>query len=425
MNIYRTNKPFRILANAAFLSNIGSVMFNFVFMIYAQTLPFKTLALSLVTLANLLPTLVTMPSGYLADHTPAQRRFSFMFWLRLVQAALYVGLAIIIQAPGTLATFAILLAINVGSDLIADFTGNLIFHYQKHILHSQDEYQSGLGFLSGVGNIISMVFQAVGTSLILMLHHNYVAFGLINAASFALAALVLLQGRHQFKAADTAAAAEQVEAAPENMVQGFKRAMQFMVQDRALFAIIILAVGVNALGTSIDGLLSVLIANTTSLWFAHDFGVTLAIIGISASLSTTVAALFMHDGLQHWSLPALTMITTGALALLALDLVVWQNNFAMVALLVIACYPIGKINPRLSAEIMSRVDNQHLATVASALQTLIMIGAPAGTALFLGIANLSSPTLAWTVLGGCAVLITLLAAWMRRFTAAPQPTEEA
>ncbi|WP_225049118.1 MFS transporter [Lacticaseibacillus kribbianus] len=407
MNIYLHNRPFRALANASFLSSIGSVLFNFVFLVYAQTLPFKTLALSLVTAINLVPQLLAVPSGYLADHLAPRRRLTAMIGLRLVQAAAYVVLAFAIQAPGSLGLFAVLLAINLGSDLLADFTGSLVLHYQKHVLANQDEYQQGFGLLSGVGNIISLVFQALGASLIVLLHHNYFLFGLINAASFALAALVLVHDRAVFRAADRAAQAAQVQAptAPESMGQGIGRALTFITRDRFLFGIIGLALGVNALGTGLDGLLTVLLANTPALWFG-SFATTIAVVGVAASLSTTVAALFMHDGLKNWSLPALAAVTMMALAAESANLVWWHNGPAMVALLVIACYPVGKINPRLSAIVLARVDAAHLATVSSALQTLVMLGAPAGTAVFLGIANVVSPTAAWLVYGACAVAMT-------------------
>ncbi|WP_461225957.1 MFS transporter [Lacticaseibacillus suihuaensis] len=411
MNIYLHNRPFRALANASFLSSIGSVLFNFVFLVYAQTLPFKTLALSLVTAINLLPQLLAVPSGYLADRLAPRRRFTAMVGLRLVQAVAYVALAFIIQAPGTLGLFAVLLAINLGSDLLADFTGNLVMHYQKHVLANQDEYQQGFGLLSGVGNLISLVFQALGASLIVLLHHNYVVFGLINAASFALAALALLHDRAVFRAADRTAQDAQTAApqAIESMRQGIGHALRFITQDRFLFSIIGLALGVNALGTGLDGLLTVLLANVPRLWFGASFGTTVAVVGVAASLSTTVAALFMHDGLQRWSLPALAAVTMAALAAESANLVWWQNRGAMVALIVVACYPVGKINPRLSAVVLSRVDAAHLATVSAAMQTLVMIGAPAGTAVFLGIANLAQPTSAWLVYGICATLMAAVA----------------
>ncbi|WP_445238949.1 hypothetical protein [Lacticaseibacillus paracasei] len=154
MNVYFTNRQFRALANSSFLNAMGSVLFNLVFLVYAQTLPFKTLAVSLVSIANLMPSLFMIVNGYLADNTQPRHRFRLVFEFRGIQGLLYFGLAFIIREPATLKVFVILLLINVVSDLIADYTSDLIMHYQKLLLAGKDEYQTALGFsgstLSGV-----------------------------------------------------------------------------------------------------------------------------------------------------------------------------------------------------------------------------------------------------------------------------------
>ncbi|NVY96288.1 hypothetical protein HU830_03735 [Lactobacillus sp. DCY120] len=85
--------------------------------------------------------------------------------------------------------------INLLSDLIADYTSNLILHYEKQFLTQKADYQMALGFSTGINNLISLIFQALGASLIVLLHHNFVLFGLINAVSFFLAGAVLWHDR--------------------------------------------------------------------------------------------------------------------------------------------------------------------------------------------------------------------------------------
>ncbi|WP_127849671.1 MFS transporter [Lacticaseibacillus hulanensis] len=416
MHIFLTNRQFRALATSSFLSRIGSVLFNFVFLIYAQGLPYATQALSLVAIANMVPNFFMIANGYLADRTRATKRMPALLGLRAVQGLLYVALAIIIGHSATRIVFWGLLLINIASDLIADYTGGLVLHYEQHFLHDRDEYQTAMGFTTGVGSIISIVFQALGASLIVLLNHNYALFGLINAASFVLAAGVLMRDRRQFVAADEAEVAAQVSeiaAEPQtpqkkSAVSGILASLKLVAADHVIFTMMLLALGVNTLGTAIDGLTNVLLASQRVFWFGN-FGTTVAVISIASSVAMITGALFMHDGLQHFSLATLTVMTMVGLTLFACNMFWWRNRYLMIIFMFLATYPIGKINPRLSSEIMIRVSPAHLAATASVLQTCIMLGAPIGTAIFLGIANAVSPTIAWAAYAGTAAILSVFA----------------
>lgn len=412
MHVFLNNRQYRVLAISAFASRIGSVLFNLVFLIYAQTLPFATQALSLVTVANMIPSFLMIPNGYLADHTKSGKRMPMLIGMRLIQTGLYVILALIIGNATSRIVFWTLLGINVLSDLVADYTDGLILHYQQYFL-SQAEYQEAMGFSTGIGSIISIVFQAVGASLIVLVNHNYALFGLINAASFGVAAFVLMRDRHSFEAADVhdnQRGMQDIDPAAQSGTtkQGIFGAVKSIFADRQIMTIIVLAMLVNTLGTSLDGLINVLIASTQQLWFGN-FGTTVALISMVTSGAMIIASLFMRDGLQHLSLAALTTITMVGLTLFALNMCWWQNRYLLLPLIVLASYPIGKINPRISSELMSRIAPDNLAAAASVLQTCIMIGAPIGVGSFLGIANLVTPLVAWEVYGGAALVVTGIA----------------
>lgn len=418
MHIFLTNRQFRTLALSSFLSRIGSVLFNFVFLIYAQTLPFATQALSLVAVANMVPNFFMIPNGYLADHTHPNKRMPALLGLRLMQGLMYVVLALIIGNTASYVVFWGLLLINVGSDLIADYTGGLVLHYERHFLKNRDEYQEAMGFITGVGSTISIVFQAIGASLIVLLNHNYALFGLINAVSFVAAAGVLLKDKRQFMAMDQSevtelsstrdANADSTSTEPkQSAVKGILAAIKLVAADHTILTMLVLALCVNTVGNAIDGLTNVLLAHQTNLWFG-SFGTTVAVVSIVSSVAMIAAALFMHDGMQHLSLATLTSITMIGLVLFALNMCWWQNRYLMVGFIALATYPIGKVNPRLSSEIMTRVAPTNLAATASVLQTGIMLGAPVGTSIFLGVANVASPQIAWVVY---AVIAAIMAAF--------------
>jgi hypothetical protein len=410
MNVYFTNRQFRALANSSFLNAMGSVLFNLVFLVYAQTLPFKTLAVSLVSIANLMPSIFMIVNGYLADNTQPRHRFRLVFELRGIQGLLYFGLAFIIREPATLKVFVILLLINVVSDLIADYTSDLIMHYQKLLLAGKDEYQTALGFSAGVHNIISMVFQAVGASLIVLLHNNFPLFAVINGFSFLLAGFVLIHDRQLFIKLDNDQETVQSKKLEkrESLRVGMGHAIKIVYQDKQIFVMVMLAAGVNTLGLALDGLTSVLLASNHTLWIG-GFASTVASISIIGSLAITLSALFMHDGLQHVSLPALTAVTMISLVLFSINMCWWQSPIIMLTTMALASYPIGKINPRLQGDIFSKVDSKHLTATVSVISTVTMLGGPLGNFIFLGVANMINPEIAWVVFGIVSLLVGIIA----------------
>lgn len=410
MNVYFTNRQFRALANSSFLNAMGSVLFNLVFLVYAQTLPFKTLAVSLVSIANLMPSLFMIVNGYLADNTQPRHRFRLVFEFRGIQGLLYFGLAFIIREPATLKVFVILLLINVVSDLIADYTSDLIMHYQKLLLAGKDEYQTALGFSAGVHNIISMVFQAVGASLIVLLHNNFPLFAIINGFSFLLAGFVLIHDRQLFIKLDNDQETVQSKKLEkrESLRVGMGHAIKIVYQDKQIFVMVMLAAGVNTLGLALDGLTSVLLASNHTLWIG-GFASTVASISIIGSLAITLSALFMHDGLQHVSLPALTAVTMISLVLFSINMCWLQSPIIMLTTMALASYPIGKINPRLQGDIFSKVDSKHLTATVSVISTVTILGGPLGNFIFLGVANMINPEIAWVVFGIVSLLVGIIA----------------
>ncbi|USS84768.1 MFS transporter [Fructilactobacillus myrtifloralis] len=407
MNVYWKNSTFRALANSSFLSAIGSTLFNLVFLVYAQTLPFKTLAVSIVSFANLVPTFFMIFNGYWADHTNPRHRFRYVIGLRGIQGCLYLGIAGLLQEPGTMGLFAGLVALNVISDLLADYTINLIMHYEKMILHGQTERQSALGFSAGMRNIISMVFQAAGASLIVLLHNNFSLFAVINALSFLLAGLVLVHDRRLFRHLDRKAASTQADQnQKEGMLVSLGQSFRTIYANHPLFIMLLLALACNSLGASLEGLTAVLLANVRTLWLGN-FATTVAAVSIVGSLSITIAALWTNDGLQRFSLPSLTAVSMTFLVLFAVNMVWWQSPLVMLVTMAIASYPIGKINPRVQSEIFTLTDAQHLTATMSVISTVVLLGAPLGNVIFLGIANLFNPQVAWITFGGAAVVVTM------------------
>ncbi|WP_125604425.1 MFS transporter [Lapidilactobacillus bayanensis] len=411
MHVFLKNKPYQTLTLSSFLSSIGSVLFNIVFIIYAGSLPYKTLAVSLVSFATVVPTFFMMPMGYLADQS--KKRINLMFRFKFVQFGLYLLLSLLIGLNQSIWIFAILLVINVASDIISSFTGSLVLPYFKHFVANAD-LNDATSFETGINNVINIVFQGVGASLIVLLHHNYSLFGIINALSFLLAGIVLIQQKQLFKQADQEEIAEDEAAvqtevkqqSKENFFQSMKHSLKLFYEDKLIFSITILAVLVNTLGIGMDGLSNVLLVNTKSLWFGN-FGNTVALISIVSSVAITAGALITHDGLQDVSIPVLVGIAMIWVTGFAINMFWWENRYLMIVLMAAASYPLGKVNPRLSAQFIAKIERKRLAATLSVLNTMSVIGGPVGQIVFLGIANAMTPKFSWLIFTACSLLVVV------------------
>lgn len=406
MHVFLTNKPYQNLLVASFFNEIGSVMFNIVFIIYAGNLPYKTLAVTLVTIANFVPNLFEIPSGYLADNTTQRLRTTLV--LRMVQFGLYLLLAFLIGFSQSIGVFTGLLLINIVSDIISNYTGGLVMPYYKHFVSKKD-LADAAGFNSGIGNIISIVFQGLGASLIVLIHQNYALFGIINACSFLVAGLLLLWQRHAFAHADQqdtiamTLAKQNGTAKNEHFFKSIGHSLRIVHADQSLFAIIILILGANTLFSASDGLTNVLLTTQKQLWL-NNYGTTIALINITGAIGMAAGAIFMGDIFQKMRVTTLIGLCLVITLLYSINMFAVQSFSVMIVLSAMQAYLIGKLSPRLSAQVINTMPQNRLAATESIVSVLFLIGTPVGQSVFLTLANLTSPALTWRVFTVCALV---------------------
>lgn len=120
MNTYFSNKGYRTLTNASLLNAIGNSLYNIVFIVYASTLPFNTLAVSLASVAIFIPSFFQPFVGHLADATKNKLKWNILS--RFIQFLLFILLAWLILLEPNFLLFMILLLINVVADCFGFFS---------------------------------------------------------------------------------------------------------------------------------------------------------------------------------------------------------------------------------------------------------------------------------------------------------------
>ncbi|WP_179396073.1 MFS transporter [Lacticaseibacillus absianus] len=399
MHEYLTNRGYRASLNANVLSGIGDSLYNIVFIVYASQMPFRTLAVSLASMAGLLPSLLAIITGYLADET--RRKVRWMITARLAQAALFGLLAVAIALPHSLPLFIGLLAINIMSDLCGQYANGLGMPLLRRLIPG-NELNAAMGFTTASHTTVQIIFQGLGATAIVLLHHNYSVFGLINALTFVAAAAVLLNQRRVLLAAQPPIAAVAAPRVP--MRRSIPAALRFLVTQHFLFAVILIATAFNLFGASTGALMNVTLLSAPHLYWGN-YGTTVALLNIATSLGLIAGSLLAHDLFAKRPLMKLMAISS-ALLVAASAAFIWGGSRVLILILMPAFgYMMGKINPRISAMMMRLVPEDQLAKVSGVIDMLALIGAPIGQFVFLGLANLLTPSAGWWAFGGGAAVL--------------------
>ncbi len=400
MHEYMNNHGYRAILNASLLSGIGDSLYNIVFIIYAATMPFKSLAVTLAAMATSLPTMLSMITGSLADRTQAKTRH--MVAARIGQMLLFCGLAGMIVLPASLPLFLGLLAINIISDTLGQY-GNGLTLPILHRLIPAKELNTAISFQSATGTTVQMVFQAVGASLIVLLDHNYALFGAINAVTFLLAAVVLIRQNKRLKQAEPPVATH----VHQPIFKNIRNVIRFLTTNHFLLAVIIFAMLVNTLGSSVDGLMSVTLVQQPMMWL-RNFGTTVAIMNIIFSVGLILGALFAKDGLQRLSTFKLLGLLMAALIGLSCSFFLLRSLWAAMIFSFATAYLMGKINPRLSTVMMRLVPERQMGTTAGVINLVALLGMPVGQVVFFTIANVVSAAVSWMVMAGLSLILCLV-----------------
>ena len=404
MHEYLTNRGYRAILNASLLSGIGDSLYNIVFIIYAATMPFKSLAVTLAAMATSVPTMLSLLTGSLADRTHAKTRH--MVATRLGQMLLFLSLAVMILLPASFPLFLSLLLINIVSDSLGQY-GNGLTLPLLHRLIPAKELNTALSFQSATSSIVQLVFQGLGASLIVLLNHNYALFGLLNALTFLLAAVTLVFRKKQLKQAEPPV----TTGKSQPVIGNIRAVLKFLAGNQFLFAVILFAMLVNTLGSSVDGLMNITLVQEPDLWL-RDFGTTVAIINVVFSVGLIFGALFAKDGLQRLSTFKLLSLLMAAIVGLSSSFFLLHSIVAALGFSFVTAYLMGKINPRLATVMMRQVPEQQMGTTAGVVNLAALIGMPVGQVIFFTIANLASAHVSWIVMAGLATGLFLVLIWM-------------
>ena len=405
MNTYLHNKEYRILTNANLLNAVGNSLFNIVFIVYASTLPFNTLAVSLASITIFIPSLFQPLVGHQADQT--KEKLKWNIYSRLIQFLLFSLLAVLILLEPSFLLFSVLLLINVVADCLGFFSSTLQLSFIKELV-DEESLRDVMGFQNAMFTLIQLIFQGLGAFLIVQLNYNFSVFAGINAITFLLAALVIMASYSLLKPCnDSLKINENTVSKSNSFIEDFKEVTTIFMKNPFLKMIISFAVLINLLTSTSESLLNISLLTKEYLWIGN-LPNSIALIGIFISVGLLIGSLWTKDFLRNVSSSSIISLILTNITLIPI-LLILVKSFALVLISLFTLgYLIGKLNPRVSAFMISEVPQEKLGITSGVFSTLVMAGAPIGQLIFLGTANIFNDTLSWWLYGGIALVFLSL-----------------
>ena len=396
------NKPFVTMVLASLFNTVGGELFNIVFIVYAQTMPFAGLAVSIASMAWVAPTLTAILTGYLADRTVHKTRMQVV--IKLIQVCIYLAMAMTIGRSKSLPVFLLLVAMDMTSSMLEGYAGSLWMPVLKHLVQPGQLHQA-TSITSAASNVAAVISAGGGAVLIAILGNRFAVFALINAATFLLAGILVAIGYKAFARAEVTG-----NGSPVGKHVGLSSSLRMALGEFRSSTFLVLMVGfgclVNLLGTALQPLLNLGLISMPEVWWG-SYGTTIAVINGISSLGLILGALLAADPLRRLPMAHLLTGVMAAAAMVGINLV-WLRIPALLFLpLLVMNYLLGKINPRFMTMLISTVGEDHLAATMGVVQTVMMIGAPLGQMIFLTLGNLVGIAITMSIYASLTGLLAL------------------
>ncbi len=364
---------------------------------------FNTLAVSLASIAIFIPSFFQPFVGHLADKTV--NKLNWIIYAKIAQFVLFLLLACLILLKPSFSLFMVLLLINVVADCLGFFSSALSLPFIKHLVPN-DDLMEAMGFQTALQTLIQLIFQGAGAFFIVQLNYNFSLFAIINAITFLLAACIIIVHYGLLSEVNQKFGRTKIQT-KNKFSRDFKETIQLFFKNPFLKMIIIFAVLINILGSSSDGLLNVSLLSRDWFWFGN-LASTLALVGISSSVGILLGSLFSKDffkNISSFMIISLILLNTTLLPIIVLFI---PSKVILITLLFTLGYLLGKINPRISAYIISEVPEEKLGLTSGIFSILVMAGTPIGQLIFLGTANIFTDSLSWFIFGTLSILFLLV-----------------
>ena len=391
MNIFLKNKLYRLFTISSAFGNAGRTLFDIAFIIYATNLPNPELAVSIVSIATTLPYIISFILGYFADQT--KDKYNRILSTRFYQFLLFSLFAFVCIYGVQWWIFIVLVFVNVVADILGGYNGYLSMSINTRLVR-KEQLSEALAFISSINNTISLGGKAVGVFVLGFLSYNYSYFGLLNAALFLIAFLILAKYKNAMKAEIGSFKINNKEKVStkrflKDTIENFK----ILREIKKIYNFVILFLGMNFYSSAMFALLLVILVKNETLLFGN-VAYTITLLEIVEVVSTIIGGVYQISFYKNMSLKNNAILEIILFIMYVGNLLILQNKFILVILTIVIGYFAGISNPKLDALILQSVPEEKQTSIYSIFSTVITISVPIGTTVILFFANAISASFA-------------------------------
>lgn len=385
MNVFLKNKNYRIFSIASFLSSAGDILFYLAFMTYASKLQNYSLALSLIAISESIPRLFYIIGGYIADRT--KNKYRNIVLAAIIRFVLYGMVGFLLSSNlSQWNLIIIIIGINLISDIIGTYSSGLVSPLIVNLVGS-DAFAEAEGFTNGLGEIINVSAQFIGSGLLLFLSYSNLAF--INAFTFLTAGLLFANVSFKQKNDKKIQVQQERNINKQNFFTTIKSSYQQTKKEHGLLTIIFIMAALNGSLGSMNALVSIVIAANRPTMIISNYSFTLAIIGIVASCGTALGSILGPQLTKKISIFSVTnfsiIIDTCATAA-----VLVANIYLILPLFFLITVTASTASLKLTQWLVTSVDQTILASTIGLLNTIVMITVPVMTTVFSTISGIAT-----------------------------------
>ena len=383
MTIFFKNKEYRKFSIASILSSAGDILFYLALMTYASRLKNYSLALSLIAISESVPRLFSSVGGYLADRT--QNKFQKIVWMAMIRGALYllVGFLFSQNIAGWNLVIMVII-INFISDTAGTYSGGLTTPLIISLV-KKDEIAEAEGFTSGVSQVITLISQFVGSGLLLFM--SYSALAVINGLTFVVAGLIYCNIARSKRKKGISTVTQEVD--DRGFWSTLALALKQVKKASGLITTVLVIAILNGVLSTIEPLISIVIAGNRQVMVIGTYSFTIALIGAMAGIGAALGSIFGTNLFKKVSLYLIIIFANIAGASVIIAILSKQIWFCLITYCILGFFA-GTATPKLTQWMVGAVDRKILASSVGLINTILLIASPLMTTAFTTLSAVTS-----------------------------------
>ncbi|MGV3240256.1 MFS transporter [Streptococcus hyovaginalis] len=349
------------------ISDFGDTLYYLALMNYVLLLPDSNLALSIITISEVIPILFKIIMGHIADKTG--KKIESIIITQIFRCLLYIFVGIIVSfKPALWIVFTISL-INLLSDLAGQIENSLYIPIELQLIEEEDREQV-FASTQSVSSVLNIIFKLSGTALVTWI--SYQTLALINSFTFLICAISMLILKTQLQKIMITTEDEIREPQEDKLLYSIKKAIKEIKQIPNLKEFLITISCINGLFSIITPLIVSIISQDSNFIILNSV-TTISLAGIIIAISNILGNIASTTILKKLTLKSAIYVSTIMFPFLFLTLI-YKNIWSCYLLLFLLGLLSSSITPKFYGFLMNRLPSEKIGTLMGGIGTLIQLG---------------------------------------------------